>query len=80
MTCSNCGAPLRALKMLPKQPERTETHAAVSHRPKSKKRDDRRSDYRHEKPKKRRKSKSFGRRVMSEFWDVVEDVVDDIFD
>jgi hypothetical protein len=76
LTCSNCGAPLRALKMLPKQP----TQAAAPARPTQRKRVEKYPEYRHERPTKRKKSKGFGRRFISQVWDVVEDVVDEIFD
>jgi hypothetical protein len=76
LTCSNCGAPLRALKMLPKQTAPT----AGSARPMPRKRVEKYPEHRYERPMKRQKSKGFGRRVMSQIWDVVEDVVDEIFD
>ena len=80
LTCSKCGAPLRALKMLPKQPSRSPTPTATHARPPNRKRVDKYPEYRTERPKKRRKTKSFAKRVMSGLWDVVEDVVDEIFD
>ncbi|EBA12757.1 hypothetical protein [Roseobacter sp. CCS2] len=80
LACSNCGAPLRALKMLPKQPGRAHVPDATPARPTKRKRVEKYPEYRKERPKKRKKSKGFGRRVMSEIWDVVEDVVEEIFD
>ena len=79
LTCSNCGAPLRALKMLPKHPGDTATHAAPKRQTK-RKRVEKYPEYQRERTKKRKKSKGFGRRMMSGLWDVVEDVVDEIFD
>jgi len=73
LTCGNCGAPLRAMKMLPASPERPTTKS----KPVKGKRD---VAYKPERPKKRRKRKSFGKRVFSELWDVLEDVVDEVFD
>lgn len=70
LSCSTCGAPLRALKMLPASPDRSSAPAA---RPAQTKR-------KPERPKKRRKKQSFGKRVFSELWDVLEDVVDEVFD
>ena len=80
LACGNCGAPLHALKMLPRQPEEATGPKVAHKRPtqracKQKYRDDRPS-----RPVKRKKSRTFGRRMMSGIWDVVEDVVDDIFD
>lgn len=80
LACSNCGAPLRSLKMLPKQPGQVSAPATAPTRQNKRKRVQKYPEYRHERPKKRKKSKGFGRRVMSEIWDVVEDVVDEIFD
>ena len=76
LTCSNCGAPLHAMKMLPPQPSQTAAPARQTKR----KRVEKYPEYSRDRPKKRKKSKGFGRRVMSELWDVVEDVVDEIFD
>ncbi len=75
LACSNCGAPLHAMKMLPKQHGQTPSAQATKG-----KRAEKSPDYSRERPKKRKKSKGFGRRVMSEIWDVVEDVVEEIFD
>ena len=69
LSCGNCGAPLRSLKMLP----------ASQARPVSPPKQDKQRSA-PARPKKRRKGKSFGRRVFSEIWDVIEDVVEDVFD
>jgi len=66
--------------MLPKRPEPAVRPSAAPARPVKRERVEKYSDYRTERPKRRKKSKSFGRRVLSEIWDVVEDVVDEIFD
>lgn len=80
LACSNCGAPLRALKMLPKHGDEGRGRPSDPVRTSQRKRVEKQPQYRTERPKKRRKSKSFGKRMMSELWDVVEDVVDEIFD
>ena len=80
LTCSNCGAPLRVLKMLPKHPDQIAAPTVVSSRPAKRQRTQKRAASGAKSYKKRRKTKSFGKRMMSELWDVVEDVVDEIFD
>lgn len=80
LTCSKCGAPLRALKMLPKAPDAVRKPATKTAHPGTRQRVDKHHSYDRDRPKKRRKTKSFGKRVMSGLWDVVEDVVDEIFD
>lgn len=80
LSCSKCGAPLRALKMLPKNANRSAAPASRHDSHAGRKRVEKYPEYRKERPKKRRKTKSFGKRMMSGLWDVVEDVVDEIFD
>ncbi len=80
LSCGNCGAPLHKLKMLPKQPGRDDAQASAPSRKTKRKRVEKYPEYRDHRPKKRKKSKGFGRRVVSGLWDVVEDVVDEIFD
>jgi len=70
LSCSNCGAPLHAMKVLPQRDEAPKAHTAVSHRPKPRKYDD------GAKPGKRRKRKSFKRKVWEEVWDALEDIFD----
>ncbi len=79
LACSNCGAPLRSLKMLPVNPERSREPVARSFVQRSKPVEKSR-DYSTSRPKKRRKTKSLGQRVFSQLWDVIEDVVDEVFD
>ncbi|MEL6841524.1 MAG: hypothetical protein AAFP85_19770 [Pseudomonadota bacterium] len=80
LTCSNCGAPIHAMKMLPKEVthkrSKVTKHGYKAPKPK---REYRYDDY-VQRPKKRRKNKSFGRKVISGLWDVLEDVVDEVFD
>lgn len=72
LACGNCGAPLHAMKMLPERNTQAKTpvrapqprHAYQAQRPKKK-------------PKKR---KTVGRRLMAGLWDVLEDVVEEVFD
>ena len=72
LTCSNCGAPLRAMKMLP-------AAATANHpidrpvRPAPQRQQTRPQ-------KKQKKRKSFKRKVLSNIWDAIEDVVDEVFD
>ena len=78
LTCSNCGAPLRALKMLPVHSDRSTGPAAPLARPTL-------GAHRHPerqvcRPKKRSNKKGLGRRMLSGLWDVLEDVVDEVFD
>lgn len=76
LSCSSCGAPLHALKILPSQPVAASPQKAVSHRPKSKHVAKYEQGKHRVKPGKRRKSKSLGRKIWSEVWDVVEDIFD----
>ena len=76
LSCGTCGAPLHALKILPKQETRAVGHKAVSHRPKPQKVREYEEAKHRKKPGKRRKSKSLGRKIWSEVWDVVEDIFD----
>jgi hypothetical protein len=80
LSCSNCGAPLHMLKMLPMASARAAAPGATPARPEPKKRRDYRDDRRVQKSKKKRKTKSFGRKVLSGVWDVIEDIVDEVFD
>ena len=70
LSCSTCGAPLHAMKMLPtaaspapKQPKRPYTPPHPERMQPAR-------------PHKRRKGKSLGRKVFSELWDIIEDVFD----
>jgi len=77
LTCSNCGAPLRVMKQLP----RTDKRAAIPRaKPPKRKYDNTHTDRHPPRPHKRRKGKSFGKKMMAGLWDVIEDVVDEVFD
>ncbi len=70
LSCGTCGAPLHALKILPQRETAPKAAKAVSHRPKPSKYDDR------DRKGKRKKRKSFKRKVWEEVWDAVEDIFD----
>jgi hypothetical protein len=80
LCCSKCGAPLHTMKMLRAAPV-----SPTAPRPKpvrselAKRRDDRNESH-VPRPKKRRKTKSFGRKSFSKFWELIEDIVDEVFD
>ena len=72
LSCSSCGAPLRALKMLPKAA--TENHP-VQQVPQ------RQSASAPPRPRRQKtRRKSLGERVLAGLWDKLEDVIDDVFD
>jgi len=80
LTCSNCGAPLRSLKMLRKD---SMAGRAAPHGPRKAfgpKPVRKSHGYRDDPRKKKKKPKSLRRKMLSGLWDVVEDVVDEIFD
>lgn len=78
LSCSNCGAPLRALKMLPLHPDRSTAPAATPARPAQGAR--KRPERAVSRPKKRRDKNSLPRKMLSGLWDVLEDIVDEVFD
>ena len=80
LACGTCGAPLRMLKMLPVGAVRPPVTAAKPARSAPRKRVERDADHHVPRPRKRRKTKRFGRRMLSELWDVLEDVVEEVFD
>ncbi|MDO6590222.1 hypothetical protein DS901_12045 [Loktanella sp. D2R18] len=71
LSCANCGAPLRALKNLPR--EQLSASAPTSARP------DKRvaTDKRRKKPK---RAMSFRRKMFAKMWDELADVIDDAFE
>jgi len=72
LSCSSCGAPLHAMKMLPIAPVQATASSTTPARPG------------HSKPrkakvsseKKRKKRKGFGQRLWEELWDEIEDIFD----
>ena len=72
LACSSCGAPLHDLKMLPKREKATPS----SDYPKSYGHGEYGAPKRAKKPKKRKKKKSFGRHLLGEVFDVIEDILD----
>lgn len=72
LSCSTCGAPLQALKMLP-IPRETQPSRTPQSREKPRYSTPERKV---RKPKKKKKFKSFKRRLWDEFWDEIEDLFD----
>ena len=71
LACSNCGAPLHAMKMLKApEPVRVQRERNYGRNPRVKPKPHR----------KKKRSKSMSQRFLSEIWDVAEDVFDDLFD
>lgn len=70
LSCQSCGAPLHALKIMPQREEKPKKHKAISHRAPLKDHDA------PDRPGKRKKRKSFQRKVWSEVWDIIEDIID----
>lgn len=66
LACASCGAPLHRMKMLPAQAQHPAPARPAFVGKKAEK-------------KHKKKSSSFGRSLKS-FWDVIEDVVDEVFD
>ncbi len=76
LACSNCGAPLRELKMLKTAAKR---EPGFARRPAGRLETwDMSARKKRRKPKKRRRSMS--QRFLEEFFDVAEDIFDDILD
>jgi len=74
LACSNCGAPLHDLKILPR--EKVETRAPSSQKARFETKHER-AKQKYAKPKKRKKSgKSFMKKAFSEVFDVLEDIFD----
>lgn len=70
LSCSNCGAPLHVMKMLPTAAAPAPAPQRRPYTPPHPKR------MQVARPHKWRKGKSFGRKVFSEIWDIIEDVFD----
>lgn len=71
LACSSCGAPLHDMKSMPKaKPERPRSKTRPMPLPRQEYRDDPRP------PRPRKRRKGFGRRMLEEVWDVVEDIFD----
>lgn len=80
LSCRTCGAPLRSMKMLPIRQDRVVATVTPSSRAHLRQRVAKYPEYPVNRPKKQSRTKSFGRRVMSGIWDILEDVVDEVFD
>jgi hypothetical protein len=76
LSCSNCGAPLHDLKMLPKAVDRGTARAATSTRPKPKAVHPKQPHPKARKVKKRSKRKGIWRKIVEEVWDEIEDIFD----
>lgn len=76
LQCGSCGAPIARMKMLPvraptPQPaaHQRDVHAALQHGTGE-------PSHRRWASKKKRKSKGLSRRIVSELWDVIDDLID----
>ncbi|MGS4945061.1 hypothetical protein ACVDG3_06245 [Meridianimarinicoccus sp. RP-17] len=69
LSCAACGAPLHDLKAMPVDRARTAKPAAARPAPRGP------EPARHAKPR-RRKRKSLSRRILSEAFDLIEDILD----
>ena len=76
LACSSCGAPLHNLKMLPKPVETVARPTPVPLPREGASHLRAMSRTRPKRQEKRRKSKSFARKALSEIWDVIEDIID----
>lgn len=76
LSCSSCGAPLQALKMLPNAPARATAPAATPAHPAPRKRAKSKPSHWGERKRKYKKRKGFGARLWEEFWDEIEDIFD----
>ncbi len=70
LACSSCGAPLHEMKMLPSKGKKKDRRPADSYQDR---RQPARDDYHHRKKKKR---KSLKRKILSEAFDLIEDIFD----
>lgn len=76
LSCSNCGAPLHEIKSIPVQ--KLQPRERGYEKPKKRKKPEYHERSYEKYPPKRysKKRKSYGRKVLSELWDVVEDIFD----
>ena len=76
LSCSNCGAPLRNLKMLPVGPKKKAK--SVSHQPEVRRFPEKPKAvaYKKSKPRKAKKRKGWFKDLAEELFDVVEDIFD----
>lgn len=75
LVCSSCGAPLHDMKQL--HPARATASATTPARPAKRQRiEPYESHHRWAQKKPSKKKKSLGRRIFSEVWDVIEDIID----
>lgn len=76
LCCSNCGAPLHDLKMLPKASVRATAPTATPARPRPKPVHPKQPHPRPRKVQKRRKRKGLFSKIVEEIWDEIEDIFD----
>ena len=79
LSCASCGAPLRDLKMLHKEPQTApQPRKAVSHQPKVRRFPEKAAAaaYKKAKPRKTKKRKSWFKDVAEDLFDIVEDIFD----
>lgn len=76
LACSNCGAPLHDLKMLPIGGGRRTARAATPTRPTPKAVHPKQPHPKPSKVKKKSKRKGLWKDIMDEAWDVIEDIFD----
>ncbi len=76
LVCGSCGAPLRQMKMLRKDPVPVTAPAATPTRPEPKKPVQKRDKYTRNRPKKKSKFSKLRREFLEEVWDFVEDIFD----
>jgi len=76
LACATCGAPLRRLKMLRKEPQQVAAPVASPSQPMRPKRAEKRSKKRVNRPLKRFNISRLGRKLFEEIWDEIEDIFD----
>ncbi len=76
LSCSQCGAPLRALKILPIAPGGVTAPAATPTRPDHRPAPKKGRSVKPKKYRKQKKTKGLFRKVLEEVWDELEDIFD----
>ena len=76
LACSSCGASLHDLKMLPIPAPRKPAQRPATQAKPGPKRAHLAPVRSYEKPKKRKKTKNFKRRLFAKIWDEIEDIFD----
>lgn len=76
LSCGTCGAPLSKMRMLPKQAEAAAAPRSTALRPSRFEQPCTREKMKRIKLKKKSKIRYLGRKIFSEIWDVVDDILD----